>query len=120
MDLMGPMQVERLGGKRYAFVCVDDFFRYSWVHFLWEKSDTFDAFKALFKKLTLEKNPHHKKAIRIRSDHGREFENSHFYNFYNKHGIRYEFSIVNTLQHNRVVERQKRTLQEMACVILIA
>ncbi|KAK0587330.1 hypothetical protein LWI29_021082 [Acer saccharum] len=25
MDLMGPMQTESLGGKRYIFVCVDDF-----------------------------------------------------------------------------------------------
>ena len=24
MDLMGPVQVESLGGKRYVFVCVDD------------------------------------------------------------------------------------------------
>ena len=29
MDLMGPMQVESLGGKRYAFVCVDDFSKFS-------------------------------------------------------------------------------------------
>ena len=29
MDLMGPMQVESIGGKRYAFVCVDDFSRFS-------------------------------------------------------------------------------------------
>ena len=47
MDLMGPMHVESLGGKRYAFVCVDDFYRYSWAHFLREKLDTFDAFEAL-------------------------------------------------------------------------
>ena len=37
MDLMGPMQVESLGGKWYAFVCVDDFSRYSWIHFLKKK-----------------------------------------------------------------------------------
>ena len=29
MDLIGRMKVESLGGKRYAFVCVDDFSRYS-------------------------------------------------------------------------------------------
>ena len=28
MDLIRPMQVEILAGKKYAFVCVDDFFRY--------------------------------------------------------------------------------------------
>ena len=45
MDLMEPMQVESLGGwGRYAFVCVDNFSRYSWIYFLREKSNTFDAF----------------------------------------------------------------------------
>ena len=63
MDLMVSMQVESLGGKRYAFMCVDDFFRYSWIHFLMEKSDTVDAFEALFLRLILEKNLHHKKVI---------------------------------------------------------
>src|ERR1044072_10030345 len=42
MDLMGPMPVEILGGKRYAFVCVDDFSRYTWINFIREKSDTFE------------------------------------------------------------------------------
>ena len=49
MDLMGPMQVESMGGKRYVFVCVDDFSRFSWVNFLREKSDTFNVFETLFK-----------------------------------------------------------------------
>jgi hypothetical protein len=47
MDLMGPMQVESSGGKRYAFVVVDDFTRYTWVNFIREKSDTFEIFKTL-------------------------------------------------------------------------
>ena len=38
MDLVRPMQVESLRGKRYAFMCVDYFSRYSWVYFLREKS----------------------------------------------------------------------------------
>ena len=29
MDLMGPMQVESLGGNRYALVCVEDFSKFS-------------------------------------------------------------------------------------------
>lgn len=29
MDLMGPVEVESLGGKRYSFVIVDDFTRYT-------------------------------------------------------------------------------------------
>ena len=31
MDLMGPMQVKSLGGKRYAYVVVDEFSRFTWV-----------------------------------------------------------------------------------------
>ena len=33
MDLMGPMQVESIAGKKYIFVCVDDFSRFTWVDF---------------------------------------------------------------------------------------
>ena len=44
MDLMGPMQVESLGGKKYAYVVVDDFSRYTWVNFIREKSDVFEVF----------------------------------------------------------------------------
>ena len=55
VNLMGPMQVECIAGKRYVFVCVDDYSRFSWVNFLREKYDTFNAFKILFLKLMREK-----------------------------------------------------------------
>src|ERR1043165_3084374 len=55
MDLMGPMQVESLGGKRYAYVVVDDFSRFTWINFIKEKSDVFDVFKELCKRLQREK-----------------------------------------------------------------
>jgi hypothetical protein len=45
MDLMGPMQVESLGRKKYVFVCVEDYSRYTRVKFINEKSNTFDVFK---------------------------------------------------------------------------
>lgn len=53
MDLMGPIKVESLSGKMYIFVCVDDFSRFTWVNFLREKSDNFDAFKNLCIKLNV-------------------------------------------------------------------
>ena len=68
MDLMGPMQIESLGGKRYVFVCVDDFSRYTWVDFIREKSDTFAVFEALCKQVQREKGENIGKVIRIRSD----------------------------------------------------
>ena len=60
------------------FISIDDYSRFSWVNFLREKFDTFNGFKILFLKLICEKNKQLKKTIRIRSDHGKEFENSLF------------------------------------------
>lgn len=40
MDLMGPMQTESLGKKKYVFVCVDDYSRFTWIRFLRSKSET--------------------------------------------------------------------------------
>jgi hypothetical protein len=34
IDLMGPMQVASIGGKRYVLVVVDDFSRFTWVNFI--------------------------------------------------------------------------------------
>ena len=58
------------------------------------------------------------KIVRIRSDHGKEFENTIFAKFYDKHDIAHEFSAPKTLQQNGVVERKNRTLQEMARVMI--
>ena len=52
---MGPMQVEKIGGKNYIFVCVDDFSKFTWVDYIKEKSDTFSVFEKLCLKLRNEK-----------------------------------------------------------------
>ena len=52
--------------------------------------------------------------LKVKSDHGGEFENEPFVAFCEKHGIVLEFSSPRTPQKNRVVERKNRTLQEMA------
>ncbi|GAU48712.1 hypothetical protein TSUD_281050 [Trifolium subterraneum] len=80
MDLMGPMQVLSLGGKR-------------------EKNEVI---------------------LRIRSDHGKEFQNSRFSEFCASEGIKHEFSSPITPQQNGVVERKNRTLQESARAMLHA
>ncbi|XP_075499903.1 uncharacterized protein LOC142538472 [Primulina tabacum] len=115
MDLIGPMEVESLGGKKYSFVCVDDFSRFSWVSFIREKSDTFDVFKNLITRIT---NFHALKVRRIRTDHGKEFENVSFSSFCDRKDISHEFSAPKTPQQNGIVERKNMTLQEMARVML--
>ncbi|KAK0581121.1 hypothetical protein LWI29_010208 [Acer saccharum] len=108
MDLISPMQTESLGGKRYIFVCVDDFSRFTWTYFLKEKSETFDKFKMLCTKIQNEMNSNIKSIKRIRNDHGREFENASFESYCISLGISHEFSAPRTPQQNRVVERKNR------------
>ncbi|KAG7533536.1 Zinc finger CCHC-type superfamily [Arabidopsis thaliana x Arabidopsis arenosa] len=110
MDLMGPVQVESINGKKYIFVLVDDFSRYTWVRFLREKSEAVESFKILALQLQNEKG----NIIQIRSDHGGEFQNEVFEKFCQSQGIRYQYSAPRTPQQNGVVERKNRTLQEMA------
>ena len=61
-----------------------------------------------------------KKIIRIRSDHGKEFDNEDLNNLCQSDGIHHEFSAPITPQENGVVEQKNRTLQEMARVMIHA
>jgi transposase InsO family protein len=54
------------------------------------------------------------KILKVRSDHGGEFENEPFEKFCEEHGILHEFSSPRTPQQNGVIERKNRSLQEMA------
>ena len=96
---------------------VDDYSRYTWVSFLREKSETFEIFKSLCLKFQNKKST---SLVRIRSDHGREFENEIFSIFCDSLGIQYEFSAPITPQQNGIVERKNRVVQEMARVMLHA
>jgi len=75
MDLMGPTRTASLGGRKYILVVVDDYSQFTKAILLREKSDAFDAAQQLFKKIQIEQNC---PIMRIRSDHGREFENVKF------------------------------------------
>ena len=107
VDLMGPMRIESMDGKRYIMVVVDDFSRYSWVEFLREKSEACDKMERLCKRLQNEKGV---AIVKIRSDHGKEFENAKFEVFCNEHGIKKEFSDPKTPQQNGVIERKNRVI----------
>ncbi|CAL9028710.1 unnamed protein product [Prunus brigantina] len=60
----------------------------------------------------------HLPLVRIRTNHGSEFENSQFLKFCEEMGIKHEFSAPITPQQNGVVERNNRVLVEMARVML--
>ncbi|CAL9021631.1 unnamed protein product [Prunus brigantina] len=115
MDLVGPMQTLSLGGKKYILVLVDDFTRFTWVAFLHDKSEAFKSFSVICMKIQNEK---HDNLIRLRTDHGTEFENHLFSEFCDEQGISHEFSAPITPQQNGVVERKNRVLLDMSRVML--
>ena len=117
MDLCGPMRVQSRSGKLYVLVIVDDFSRFTWTIFLRSKDETFDEFICFAKKV--QKTSGYQ-LVRLRSDHGTEFENNKFDEFCREHGMDHNFSAPRTPQQNGVVERKNRTLEDMARTMLIA
>ena len=72
-----------------------------------DKAETLVKMIQLCKKLQVEKGT---VIARIRSNHGREFENTKLATFYNDQGTHQEFSLPKTLQQNGIVERKNRVV----------
>ncbi|GJZ64946.1 retrovirus-related pol polyprotein from transposon TNT 1-94 [Tanacetum coccineum] len=103
MDLFGPSTIRSYGGNRYTLVIVDDYFRYTWTRFLKDKTEAFDQFEILSRKI---QNQLGCSIVSIRTDHDREFDNEvQFGEFCNANGIIHNFSAPRTPQSNGVVER---------------
>jgi hypothetical protein len=46
MDLFGPTSFVSIGGNSYCIVIVNDYYRFTWVYFLHDKSNVFQTFKS--------------------------------------------------------------------------
>nr|GEW70039.1 retrovirus-related Pol polyprotein from transposon TNT 1-94 [Tanacetum cinerariifolium] len=53
MDLCGPMRIASINGKRYVLVIVDDYSRYTWVHFLISNDEAPEVIKTFLKRITI-------------------------------------------------------------------
>jgi transposase InsO family protein len=111
MDLFGPTQYTSIGGKKYGFMIVDDFTRYTWVFFLVDKSDVFATFKTFVKGIHNELETTTK---RVRSDNGSEFKNTRIDELSDDFGIKHQFLAKYTPQSNGFIEKKNRTLIDMA------
>jgi transposase InsO family protein len=111
MDLCGPSRQEGTGKENYFMLIIDDYSRLTWVAFLKEKAEEFEKFK-IFKALT--ENQTGKRLKAVRSERGGDFMSRDFKEFCDEYGIKREYTIPRTPQQNGVVERQNRTVQEMA------
>jgi len=102
------MRITSKGGKRYVFVIVDDYSHFTWTLFLASKGESLEKFLMLLRKI--EKRVGHP-LVSLKSNHGKEFENSSFIDYCNEHGVDHNFSAPRTPQQNGVVERKNQTLE---------
>ena len=90
---------------------LDDYNRWTWVKFLKHKDKSHSVFTTFCAQVQNEMNL---KIVKVRSDHGGEFENKYFEKLFDENGISHDFSYPRNPQQKGVVERKNRTLQEMA------
>jgi hypothetical protein len=96
-------------------VIVDDYSRFTWVFFVFDKSEVQGKVKTFIRRAHREFELPIKK---VRSDNGSEFQNTNVEEFLDEEGIKHEFATPYTPQQNGVVERKNRTLIEMARTML--
>nr|GFB13144.1 retrovirus-related Pol polyprotein from transposon TNT 1-94 [Tanacetum cinerariifolium] len=53
MDLYGPIRIASINGKWYVLVIVDDYSRYTWVHFLRSKDEAPEVIKTFLKRIKI-------------------------------------------------------------------
>nr|GFA61156.1 retrovirus-related Pol polyprotein from transposon TNT 1-94 [Tanacetum cinerariifolium] len=115
-DLCGLMRIHNINRKWYVLEIVDDYSRYTWVHFLRSKDEAPEVIKTIMKRITiLLQSP----VIIIRTDNGTEFKNQALKEHFDSVGISHQVSSVRTPQQYGVVERKNRTLVEAARTMLI-
>ncbi|XP_070050424.1 uncharacterized protein [Nicotiana tomentosiformis] len=93
-DLCGPMRMPNRGGKKYNFVIVNDYSRFTRTLFLRTKDETFPVFIAFVKQIQV-KMSHN--VVSIRSNHDTEFDNAKFDELCAENGISHNFSAPRTL-----------------------
>lgn len=109
-DICGPITPGSFSGKRYFISFIDDFSRKTWVYFLKEKSEAFEAFKK-FKVMVEKTIGRHIKAVR--SDRGGEYTSAAFMKYCEEQGIKRFLTAPYTPQQNGVAERKNRTILDM-------
>ncbi|KAK4404232.1 Retrovirus-related Pol polyprotein from transposon TNT 1-94 [Sesamum angolense] len=77
-DVCGPMRTPSHEQNRYFILFIDDYSRMTWVYFMLEKSEIFKVFKK-FKNLVEKQSGRSIKVLR--SDRGKEYNNSEFDKF---------------------------------------
>ncbi|GJU91494.1 retrovirus-related pol polyprotein from transposon TNT 1-94 [Tanacetum coccineum] len=115
MDLFRPVSPMYINHEKYTLVIVDEYSRYTWVHFLRKKSQVAEMIMSFIRMV---ENQNDVKVKQIRTDNGTEFRNFELESFCDEKGISQNFSSPYTPEQNGVAERKNRTLIEDARTML--
>ncbi|KAL0286690.1 UNVERIFIED_CONTAM: Retrovirus-related Pol polyprotein from transposon TNT 1-94 [Sesamum angustifolium] len=97
-DVCGPMRTPSHEQNRYFILFIDDYSRMTWVYFMREKSEVFKVFKK-FKNLVEKQSGRSIKVLR--SDRGKEYNNSKFDKFCEEEGIEHQTTYLLCTYSNR-------------------
>nr|GEU52794.1 hypothetical protein [Tanacetum cinerariifolium] len=106
MDLYGPMRIPSINEKRYVLVIVDDYSRYTWVHFLRSKDKAPEVIIKFLKRImVLLQYP----VIIIRTDNDTEFKNQVLKEYFDTVGISHRLEAIATacFTQNRSIIRRR-------------
>ena len=117
-DVCGPMQTMTPGKKMYLITIINDFSRFTTVHFMETKDEATTHIKQF---VEMAKTQFNKTPKCVRSDRGREYVNADLQNYLKNKGIKRKYTAAYSPQQNGVAERKNRSLLEMVrCMLLDA
>jgi transposase InsO family protein len=114
-DVVGPMETETPGKRKYYVTFVDDYSRYTVVYLMTTKAEVFDRFRDY---VAMVQNQCGVKPKILRSDRGGEYTGRAMLDFLAKEGILQQLTTPYSPQQNGRAERKNRYLTEMARCML--
>ena len=115
LDISGPLPVPSLGGHIYFVTFKDDHSGYRFLYLMKRKNEVYDNIQRLYQTMKYETGH---RICKFRSDNGKEYKNGRVALFFDRKGVRQEFTTSYTPEQNSVAERDNRTLMEMVRCML--
>lgn len=116
MDVLGPLEVESLGGSKYVATFLDDFSGLSVVRTIAHKSDVTAAVREVVQMLETQTGLVLKA---VRTDRGGEYVNGQLRDLFVEKGVVHQTTAPYTPQQNGKAERLNRTLVERVRCMLV-